>query len=96
MFRALATAAILAGLSLPASAQTVCGERDKFLTHLSSSYSEAPAAVGLISTGAILEVLTSTNGSWTIIVTRPNGVSCVMASGEAWQDVPKIALGPPA
>jgi hypothetical protein len=79
-----------------ATAQTMCNKRDEFLSTLQKGYSEAPVAMGLVSNGSVLEVLASENGSWTIIVTLPNGTSCVVASGEAWQDTNKVALGPAA
>jgi len=88
---------LLGGLiALPASAQTVCGERNDFLSHLSRQYHEAPAAMGLVSNGALLEILTSKKGSWTVIVTRPDGTSCVVAAGESWEELPKLAAGPQA
>ncbi len=34
--------------------------------------------------------------SWTMVVTLPNGTSCLLAKGEAWENVPKVpkvALG---
>ncbi|MCG8692806.1 MAG: hypothetical protein MI806_16515 [Minwuiales bacterium] len=81
----------------PAMAQMVCSERDKFLKHLGDGYKEAPVAMGLASNGSVLEVLASGKGTWTIILTMPNGTSCVVASGEAWEQVKeKIALGPKA
>jgi hypothetical protein len=52
--------------------------------------------MGLVSNGAVLEVLTSDKGSWTIIVTRPDGTSCVVAAGEAWENLPKLVAGPDA
>ena len=96
MLKTITAAVIVTALSLPATAQTVCGERAKFLKHLSSGYSEAPVAMGLVSNGSILEVLASKKGSWTIIVTRPDGTSCVVAAGEAWEDMPMLAMGPAA
>ncbi len=96
MLRILTTALVGALLSLPSLAQTVCGERGDFLRHLSGSYHERPAAISLVSDGAVLEVLTSEKGSWTIIVTRPDGTSCVVAAGEAWENLPKLAAGPGA
>ena len=93
MLKMITAAAFATALSLPAMAQTVCGERTKFLDHLSHGYKEAPAAMGLVSNGALLEVLVSKQGSWTIIVTRPNGMSCVVAAGEAWEELPKLVLG---
>ncbi len=96
MIRIITAAALVTALSLPAMAQTVCGDRNKSLNHLSQSYKEAPAALGLVSIGTVLEVLVSKGGTWTIIVTRPGGLSCIVAAGEAWEDLPKLALGPAA
>ena len=48
--------------------------------------------MGLVSNGSILEVLASKDGSWTISVTRPDGMSCVVAAGEAWEDMHEPAM----
>jgi hypothetical protein len=97
MLRKTLLATILATFATStAMAQTMCNKRDEFLSTLEKGYSEAPVAMGLVSNGSVLEVLASDNGSWTIIVTLPNGTSCVVASGEAWQDKEKVALGPAA
>lgn len=85
---------LLATCAQPALAQSVCGERSKFLKQLSRVHSEGPVAMGLVSNGSILEVLASTSGSWTILVTRPDGVSCVVAVGQDWETIPSIATGP--
>ena len=97
MIRKVILAGILATTMMTSSAmaQMVCSERAKFLKHLGEGYSEAPVSMGLASNGSILEVLASQKGTWTIILTMPNGKSCVVASGEAWEDVDqKLALGP--
>ncbi len=95
MATTLATALATLAVST-ASAQTMCNKRSEFLSALEKGYSEAPVALGLVSNGSVLEVLSSEKGTWTIIVTMPDGNSCVVASGEAWQDVKKLALGPGA
>lgn len=79
-----------------ATAQTMCSKRSKFLDSLAQGYAESPVAMGLVSNGSVLEVLTSEKGTWTIIVTLPNGMSCVVASGEAWEEVERLALSEPA
>jgi len=79
-------------ISTTAMAQTMCNKRGTFLDSLKQGYSEAPVAMGLVSNGSVLEVLASKKGSWTIIVTMPNGTSCVVASGDSWEDVERIAL----
>ena len=82
-------------LSLPAKAQNVCTARDQVLGHLNSNYSEAPVAMGLANNGGVIEVLSSGSGTtWTIIITMPSGVSCLLAAGESWESLPLIATGP--
>ncbi len=85
----------LIGLSIPASAQQIpCGKRGDVLKQLSVRHSEAPAAMGLSSTGSMLEVLTSPAGdSWTVIMTMPNGMSCLVAHGENWESVKSFVVG---
>lgn len=93
MILGLATAATVVFASSLANAQAVCNERTKVLRHLSERYKEAPVGMGLASNGAVLEVLSSKEGSsWTIIATQPNGVSCVLAAGESWQPIEHVAL----
>jgi hypothetical protein len=41
----------------------------------------------LTSDGQLLEVLRSdSKQTWSILVTSPQGVSCIVAAGESWQD----------
>lgn len=76
-----------------ASAQSACFERATLMKHLDGKFSEAPVAAGLAANGSVLEVFSSADGNtWTIVLTQPNGATCVMASGEAWMGIkaPKI------
>jgi hypothetical protein len=95
MFRIIFSALVAAGIALPAAAeQQVCGKRADVIKQLSVKYSEAPTAMGLSSDGGVLEVLTSTDrNTWTIIVTRPDGLSCMVAVGEYWETTIKVATG---
>ncbi len=79
--------------SSAAQAQTMCGERRAVVASLENTYSETPVSMGLASNGAVIEILASPSGSFTIILTRPNGLSCVMAAGESWEDLPKRLTG---
>jgi hypothetical protein len=76
-------------ISSPAQAQAMCGERGAVVANLEKTYSEAPVSIGLASNGSVIEVLASPSGSFTIILTQPNGLSCVMAAGENWENLPK-------
>jgi hypothetical protein len=95
MWKALVCLTAIA-LPLPAMAgQMACSARDDVLTQLGSKYKEAPSAIGLANNGGLIEVLTSDDGStWTIILSMPNGTSCLLAAGEDWQAVERIAQGP--
>ena len=76
-------------IALPAAAQTACvTERGDVIKQLSAQYNENPVAMGLVQDGSVLEVLVAKSGTWTILVTRPDGVSCVVAAGEAWDNIP--------
>ncbi|MGO1121210.1 hypothetical protein ACTL6U_21140 [Rhodovibrionaceae bacterium A322] len=84
-------AAFLLSGTAPAAAQQAptCNLRDKVLAHLAGKYSEAPVAVGVTSSGALLEVLSTPDGqTWTVLLTRPDGVSCLLAAGEGWRWLP--------
>ncbi len=76
-----------------AQAQTMCGQRGTDVASLEKTYSETPVSMGLASNGAVIEILASPTGTFTIILTRPNGLSCVMAAGESWEDLPKRLTG---
>lgn len=76
----------------PASgaSQSACFSREVLLKHLSGKFEEAPIAAGLAANGSVLEVFASPDGvTWTIVLTQPNGATCVMASGESWMGLMK-------
>ena len=81
-------------VSGPVSARPLCGERALALDYLAEKYQERPSAFGLAANNQILEILVSKTGSWTILATNASGVSCVVASGEAWVRLPKPRDGP--
>ena len=96
MWKIFLAAVLAVGIAGSASAQTICGKRGAFLTQLAKSHEEAPVAVGLLSNGSVIEVLASEDGSWTMLVTHPNGATCVYAAGEAWETVARVSFGPHA
>ena len=81
----------------PAAAQTVCMNRADVLEQLSSKYAETPIALGLEQRGDVVEIFSSGDGAtWTMVFTRPDGETCLVASGEAWQAIPVKVRGPDA
>lgn len=77
------------------SQQPQCNERDNVLELLAKKYKETPVAEGMTNTGGLVEVLTTDDGStWTMIVTSPQGMSCLVAAGEGWRNMEQISLEP--
>ena len=77
----------------PAHAGFLCGERTVITKSLGMKYHEKLVASGLADAGSMIEIFASTKGTWTMIVTSPNGRSCYMASGENWEAMPRLAQG---
>ncbi len=84
-----ASAALLGPLGAHAQTQSqtqVCGQRASIIGRLAEKYREAPVAVGVNSAGNMVEILTADDGgTWTIIVSLPNGTSCLIDAGEGWR-----------
>ena len=82
----LALVPVLVSGSFEAAAQSACNPRTDVLGHLAKKYGEAPVAIGVTNKGGLVEVLTTGDGNtWTIIVSMPNGTSCMVAAGEGWR-----------
>lgn len=81
---AIATAFVI--LPHAAQAQSACAPRDSVLERLTQSYGETRQSIGLGSNDALVEVFASPEtGSWTITVTMPDGTTCLVASGQAFE-----------
>jgi hypothetical protein len=81
-------------LAAPASsAENICGKRDDIVSRLESGYQEYNSAMGMSTNGGLVELYTSENGTWTLMLSQPNGVSCLIAAGENWESfkLPKSA-----
>ena len=102
MRRSISICAWLAGslanlaAAMPAIAEDpACGKRDKLIGTLQQTYSEKPVAIGLSQDGSLIELLTSADGStWTLLVTLPNGTSCIATAGQDWQPLISSAMVP--
>ncbi len=71
-----------------------CQARDALLSKLEQKYKEVPVAIG-VSRGGLVELLTTDDGfTWTIILTLPKGVSCMVAAGEGWRPLTPASTDP--
>ena len=63
--------------------QMFCVDREEMLDRLASEYDEELVEVRVIEHEGLLELLASpVKGTWTVIITRLSGVSCVLAAGK--------------
>ncbi|WP_136636646.1 hypothetical protein [Pseudooceanicola onchidii] len=76
-----------AALSLPTGAMAgACAPRDVVLERLATTYGETRQSIGLGPNNQMVEVFASdATGTWTITVTKATGVTCLVASGQAFE-----------
>jgi predicted naringenin-chalcone synthase len=93
LFAVIAAAAILPAR---AEAQAACGLRAHVVEHLATRYGESLRGMGLAADNRILEIFASDDtGTWTIAVTSPSGVTCLIASGRHYEAVDPAPAGEP-
>ena len=88
----VAAASAALALATPAAAQGMqaCAERAQVVEKLASAYGETRQGVGLGASNGLVEMFVSQEtGTWTITITRPGGQTCLIASGQAWEDAPQ-------
>ena len=82
-----AAAALLVATDVAAQGRN-CGPRTAVIERLAQGYGETRQSMGLGSNNAVVEVFASDEtGSWTITVTSANGVTCLVASGQGYEQL---------
>ncbi len=89
--RILITSVLILGMAAvgppDAQSQMACGTRDSVVAKLGEKYGEVRRGGGLTGSTAIFEIWASeATRTWTILKTTPNGMTCIMAVGDDWQD----------
>ena len=87
----LTTSVLILGMAAvgppDAQAQMACGTRDSVVAKLGDKYGEVRRGGGLAGPTAIFEIWASeATGTWTILKISPDGMACIMAAGDVWQD----------
>ena len=74
--------------------ESSCANRDVVVERQQTKYKETLAAGGLQkiqNSSSVLEVwATAETGTFTVMLTAPNGVTCVMATGTDWHQNPLL------
>lgn len=85
-FAAIALIATL--IAIPTGVAETCAQRSDFIAFLKDHFGEVEVAQGLSSSGHLVEIFVAPAGSWTILVSRPDGLSCLVDAGEPWVMLP--------
>ncbi|SCB59760.1 hypothetical protein GA0061105_108117 [Rhizobium aethiopicum] len=75
-----------------AASQTMlsCAGRSDVIGFLERNFGEKLTAVGLVNQNAVLEVYAAKTGTWTLVVTDVQGISCILLSGDSWETMPAL------
>lgn len=87
--RALLIVLLLAGFCAPAWALPQCGPRGEFVKNLYDEFLERRQAMGLTGAAGLVELFVSAQGTWTILISRPGGLTCMIAAGHGWEADPQ-------
>lgn len=73
-------------IAFKAEAQQLrCGSHDKVIKFLGDKYNETKVGMGLLSSGRMMELYISKGGSWTMLLTSPDGTTCFGPVGKHWK-----------
>ncbi len=91
-------AAIGLALAAPqpaAAAPRTCAAHTQVVERLAERYGETLQSMGMHSSEGLLEIYASeATGTWTILVTSPDGTSCLIAAGQMWEADAKPLVKP--
>ena len=77
---------LLASIAIvPRAIAAPCGPRDEIVRQLATNMRQEHRAIGVTQSGSLAELFVSPEGSsWTLIVSSPQGFSCIIAAGHDW------------
>lgn len=91
MIRTMLAAAVFSvtgasgGFTQEAAAQQTCGPRAEVIAKLAQDFDEAQEAVGVVNDRAVIELYVSGAGTWTLIASGTDGISCIVSAGKDWE-----------
>lgn len=78
-----ATAAFLLAVQSVRADTGACMDRAALVARLAAQYGENRQAAGLAGPDRLVELFASIEtGSWTLVVTAPSGIACLLGAGE--------------
>ncbi len=93
---ALALLAARPAAAEPEAPAAPCLEHAEMTRLLDARFRESPSAIGLTSSGGLVELFRTESGStWSLILTTPRGHSCLLSSGNSWSPRHTLIAGAP-
>lgn len=84
-------AAVMVGLALAtptaeAEGRQACAARELVVQRLADKYGETLTSMGLHQDNGLVEIYASdATGTWTILLSKPDGQACLLAAGRMWE-----------
>ncbi len=89
---ALVALAVTGPVAAAAQQSVYCGARAAIVERLGQKFGEARTGGGLMSQDQLLEIWSAPDtGTWTALLTRADGVSCILGSGDNWYQALPVA-----
>ena len=90
---AVAGAMVFTVVSASAAGPNLCTKRTSMISALSNKYEEQRRGMGVASRAGVMEFYVSQKGTWTMLMTLPNGMSCIVAAGRDWEEIAATPVG---
>jgi hypothetical protein len=82
----VAVALALATPAADAQTRSACADRSKVIERLAERYGETLQSMGMHQNSGLVEIYASdATGTWTILLTKPDGTACLIAAGQMWE-----------
>jgi hypothetical protein len=89
-------AAIVSSAGSASAFEIQCAKHDQIAGRLAKKYSERPVGAGTIGDERYMQLFVSPQGSWSVVVTKTDGESCIVAAGANWESMPQLVNAEPS
>ena len=79
-----------------AAIEIQCASHKQMVGLLAKKYSENPVAMGTVNSDRYMQIFVSSQGTWTVLVTKTDGEACIVAAGNNWEKLPALVEADPS
>lgn len=72
----------------------MCQDARTMSEALAARFGESPIAIGIAASGNLMQLYASKTGTWSIVSTTPQGLSCIIGTGNHFSQIPPAPTGP--